>query len=88
VGEATIKWRADRTISEMTNVMPLKQGGFQGVNLPINAVLVQIVEGVDDDEGPTYSTMTSIVCVDERMKPTLEAYARRIIEAMVDRAMS
>lgn len=82
MSDATIKWRADGTISEMTNVAPLKQGGFHRVNLPINAVLVQIVEGVDDDDGPTYSTMTSLVCVDERMKPTLEAYAHRIFEAM------
>lgn len=76
--ESKITWGPDGNILECTNLIP-SSTGMHHVNIPVNAVLVQLVECEDEDGNIYYDRVTSVICADDHMKDALLAEARQII---------
>jgi len=77
--KASIKWNPDGSIMEITNLVATETG-LMRTNLPVNAVLVQMVEQEDEDGEKSYAYITSVICKDPGMKEVLLREATQIIE--------
>ena len=68
-------------VKTMLNLFPRVDGGVERIDLPVNAVLTQIVRDVDSDGNTFYRTMTSMIVTDDEMREKVEELARDLMRA-------
>ena len=79
-----VQMDVDGRCTDFRNMAVFPGGSVERVNLPVNAVLVQMVPGVDYDGNPCDRRVISIICVDSEMEPALKEEARRILQTAAE----